>query len=60
MVRIITYEKEHPYGQSEPLDVWAAFLLHHAEGGSGNFCYQAITLKTSSQGSMNVTAILQR
>jgi hypothetical protein len=28
-----------------PPDLWAAFLLHQAEGGlRSNFCYQAITL----------------
>jgi len=31
-----------------PPDVWAAFLLHHAEGGSGNCRNQAISLKTPS------------
>jgi len=40
-----------------PPDVWAAFLLHHAEGGSGNCRNQAISLKTPS---MSEIAILRQ
>jgi len=29
---------------TKPPDVWAVFLLHHAEGGSVNWRKQAITL----------------
>ena len=32
------------YVSDQPLDFRAAFLLQHAEGGSGNSCYQAIAL----------------
>ena len=34
---------------AEPPDVWAAFLLHHAEDGSGNCRNQAITLIENSR-----------